>query len=151
MANPEKPTASVNDIIAIVVVRLKATKRRKNASMPKPPQLKSFRTWNDSNKWTRLREYRFIFISQQSALMSVFKHLYELEWLWVSDVCGGDQPAALRTVRRRPSEDAEALPGDRTINSDLSCVCRFVSKPDPPEIVVGNYALKHRWQIMNGK
>ena len=44
MANPEKPTATVRDIIATELLRVNATKRRKNASMPNPPQLNTFLT-----------------------------------------------------------------------------------------------------------
>lgn len=44
MANPLKPTARVNAMIAKVVLEVLPTKRRKSASIPNPPQLKIFLT-----------------------------------------------------------------------------------------------------------
>lgn len=45
MAKPEKPTANVRHMIANVVLSVLPTRIRKNASIPKPPQLNTLRTF----------------------------------------------------------------------------------------------------------
>lgn len=44
MAKPLKPTAKMSAMMAKVVLSVLPTRMRKKASMPKPPQLKTFRT-----------------------------------------------------------------------------------------------------------